>query len=132
MRAAESDEPEAGPGRQDFVAAAKAGRPGRRFGAAGWRRNATAPVPYLDGIHGGRGRIYSEASGTAAGTLEKELAREEAALRAIRKEVGHRFHQAVSIVSLIIQQFRLELKSLRKISREAERRAGARHAAFRW
>jgi hypothetical protein len=59
--------------------------------------------------------------------LEAELAREEATLRAIRKEVGHRFHEAVWMVSLIIQQFRLELKWLRKLSREIHRRADARH-----
>jgi hypothetical protein len=61
--------------------------------------------------------------------LEKELAREEATLRAIRKEVGHRFHEAVWMVSLIIQQFRLELKWLSKISREMRRRGGAGQAA---
>jgi hypothetical protein len=62
--------------------------------------------------------------------LEKELAREEATLRAIREEVGHRFHEAVWMVSLIIQQFRLELKWLSKISREMHRRAGARRGAY--
>jgi hypothetical protein len=61
--------------------------------------------------------------------LEAKLAREEATLRAIRKEVGHRFHEAVWMVSFIIQQFRLELKWLRKLSREIDRRAGARNTS---
>ena len=60
--------------------------------------------------------------------LKKELAREEATLRAIRKEVGHQFHEAVWMVSLIINQFRVELRWLDKLSREIHRRAPARHA----
>ena len=59
--------------------------------------------------------------------LEDELAREEATLRAIRKEVGHRFHEAVWMVSLTMQQFRTELRWLDKLSREIHRRAPAQH-----
>src|SRR5207245_7976204 len=62
--------------------------------------------------------------------LEKELAREETTLRAIQKEVGHRFHEAVWMVSLVIQQFRTELRWLRKLSREAHRRAPARNPRY--
>ncbi len=50
-----------------------------------------------------------------------------ATLRAIRKEVGHGFHEAVWMVSLMIEQFRAELRWLRKLEREAPRRAPARH-----
>lgn len=62
--------------------------------------------------------------------LEKELAREEATLRAIREEVGHRFHEAVWMVSLVIQQFRAELRWARKLSREIRRRAPAQHPRY--
>jgi DNA-binding PadR family transcriptional regulator len=58
--------------------------------------------------------------------LEKELAREEATLLSIKKEVGHRFHEAVWMVSLIIEQFRGELRWLRKLERELPRRAAAK------
>jgi DNA-binding PadR family transcriptional regulator len=57
--------------------------------------------------------------------LENELAREQATLRAIRAEVGHRFHEAVWMVSLVIAQMRAELRSLRKLSGEIDRRAPA-------
>jgi DNA-binding PadR family transcriptional regulator len=60
--------------------------------------------------------------------LERELAREETTLRAIRAEVGHRFHEAVWMVELVIDQFNTELRWLRKLSRESARRAPARHA----
>ena len=59
--------------------------------------------------------------------LENELSREEATLRSIKKEVGHRFHEAVWMVSLMIEQFRGELRWLRKLERELPRRAAAKH-----
>ena len=62
--------------------------------------------------------------------LEKELAREEDTLRAIRKEVGHDFHEAVWMVSLIIEQFRCELLWLQKLTREIERRGPARDPQY--
>jgi hypothetical protein len=62
--------------------------------------------------------------------LEQELAREQAVLRSIREEVGHRFHEAVWMVGLAIEQFRTELRWLRKLSREVDRRAPARHPQY--
>jgi DNA-binding PadR family transcriptional regulator len=59
--------------------------------------------------------------------LEGELKRETATLKSIEAEVGHRFHEAVWMVSLIIEQFRTELRWLGRISREAKQRAPARH-----
>jgi len=64
-----------------------------------------------------------------AGALEREewaTQRE----RPIRAEVGHRFHEAVWMVSLTIEQFRCELRWLRKLSREMGRRAPARHPQY--
>jgi DNA-binding PadR family transcriptional regulator len=60
--------------------------------------------------------------------LEVELGREEATLAAVLAEVGHRFHEAVWMIELVIEQFRTELNWLRRLSREAARRAPARHA----
>ena len=62
--------------------------------------------------------------------LERELTREAEVLRSIRDEVGHRFHEAVWMVSLVIEQFRTELRWLRKLSVEVHRRAPARHAEY--
>jgi DNA-binding PadR family transcriptional regulator len=58
--------------------------------------------------------------------LEKELAREQVTLRAIRAEVGHNFHEAVWMVSLVIAQLRVELRWLGKLAGEIDRRAPAR------
>ena len=62
--------------------------------------------------------------------VEHEFAREMETLRAILKEVGPAHHEAVWMVSLMIQQFRTELKWLRKLQRELPHRAPARHPAY--
>ena len=59
--------------------------------------------------------------------MENELSREEATLLSIKKEVGHQFHEAVWMVTLMIEQFHTELRWLRKLERELPRRAAAKH-----
>ena len=131
VRAAESDEAQAGPERRVFATAAK----GRAALADAleredWTTQRERP-PFLTWIAlswQARPGVFQRQLERRREFLETELAREEVTLRAIRKEVGHRFHEAVWMVSLIIQQFRLELKWLHKLSREIHRRAGARNA----
>ena len=57
--------------------------------------------------------------------LASELAREEETLRAVEGEVGHRFHEAVWMISLVIEQSRAELLWLDKVASELDRRAPA-------
>jgi DNA-binding PadR family transcriptional regulator len=57
--------------------------------------------------------------------LQAELAREGATLRAVEKEVGHGFHEAVWMIKLTIEQFRVELRWLRHVTGELEQRAPA-------
>src|SRR5215472_11651993 len=51
--------------------------------------------------------------------LERELGGSQEVLAAVRKEVGHRFHEAVWMLGLKIEQIRTELRWLRKVIREA-------------
>ena len=62
--------------------------------------------------------------------LESELQRELVTLRAVRAEVGHRFHEAVWMLSLVIEQIRTELRWLKKMKREIRHRAPANHAQY--
>ena len=62
--------------------------------------------------------------------LDGELAREQETLRSILKEVGHPYHEAVWMVSLMIEQFKTELRWLRKVARELPRRAAARNPEY--
>ncbi|MGC2623523.1 MAG: PadR family transcriptional regulator [Candidatus Acidiferrales bacterium] len=59
--------------------------------------------------------------------LEHELAREKKTIQAVRAEVGHDFHEAVWMLTLVIEQFHTELRWLRRLKREASKRAPARH-----
>lgn len=61
--------------------------------------------------------------------LEAELAREQETLRAVEKEVGHAFHEAVWMIKLVIEQFRVELLWLRQVTTEIPRRAPAANPA---
>ncbi len=62
--------------------------------------------------------------------LERELVREEETLIAVEKEVGHRFHEAVWMITLVIEQFRTELRWLEKVERELAQRAPAKNPAL--
>jgi len=132
IRTTESDEPQAGPERRVFVTAAK----GRAALADALEREAWTTQrerpPFVTWIAlswQARPGVFQRQLERRREFLEAELAREEATLRGIRKEVGHRFHEAVWMVSLIIQQFQTELRWLNKLSREMHRRGAARHAA---
>ncbi|HEY2170158.1 MAG TPA: PadR family transcriptional regulator [Candidatus Angelobacter sp.] len=61
--------------------------------------------------------------------LEAALEYELATLRAVEKEVGHGFHEAVWMIKLVIEQFRTELSWLRQIEAEIPRRAPAANPA---
>jgi len=61
--------------------------------------------------------------------LEAELSREQETLRAVEKEVGHGFHEAVWMIKLVIDQFRAELHWLRQVAAEIPRRAPAANPA---
>ncbi len=133
IRAGESAEPVAGPERRAFVTSAK----GRRALADALEREAWAlqrdRPPFLTWMAlswQARPRVFQQQLRRRRKFLERELVREEATLRAIHREVGHRFHEAVWVVSLTVRQFRVELRWLRKLSREIPRRAPARHPQY--
>jgi hypothetical protein len=62
--------------------------------------------------------------------LEGEIAREKETLESILAEVGHPYHEAVWMVTLMIEQFETELKWLRKIERELLRRGPAKNPDY--
>jgi DNA-binding PadR family transcriptional regulator len=133
VRAGSSDEPAAGPERSVFTTTAR----GRAALADALEREDWATQrdrpPFLTWVAlswQARPGVFEKQLRRRQKFLEKELAREEATLRAIREEVGHRFHEAVWMVSLVIEQFRTELRWARKLAREIRRRAPARHPGY--
>src|ERR1051326_259175 len=57
--------------------------------------------------------------------LTRELTRERATLRGVRAEVGHPYHEAVWMLTLMIEQLQAELRWLKRVERQAGRRAPA-------
>jgi DNA-binding PadR family transcriptional regulator len=133
IKTANSDEPVAGPERSVFATTA-AGRAtlAETLERAEWTNQRERP-PFLTWIAlswQARPGVFERQLRRRRSFLEKELVRESATLRAIRREVGHRFHEAVWMVSLTIQQIRTELRWIRKLEREVRRRAPARHPEY--
>jgi DNA-binding PadR family transcriptional regulator len=62
--------------------------------------------------------------------LQAQLAKEQSTLRDVRREVGHRYHEAVWMIELMIAQFRTELRWLSKVARNLRHRAPARHPSY--
>jgi DNA-binding PadR family transcriptional regulator len=60
--------------------------------------------------------------------LRAEIAREQETLRSVAREVGHPYHEAVWMITLMIEQFDAELRWTEKVLREAGRRQPAKHA----
>lgn len=130
IRSGTSDEPLAGPERSVFLTTAR----GRAALADALEREEWATErdrpPFLTWLAlswQARPGVVEQQLRRRQNFLERELTREEATLRSIREEVGHRFHEANWMVSLEIEQLRTELRWVRKVSGEIGRRAPARH-----
>ena len=62
--------------------------------------------------------------------LENESKREKQVLASILEEVGHPYHEAVWMVALVIEQFQLELRWLKKLKRELPKRRRAKYPTY--
>jgi DNA-binding PadR family transcriptional regulator len=58
--------------------------------------------------------------------LREEIAREQQTLRDVEKEVGHPYHEAVWMLTLMLDQLEAERRWIDKVLREAGRRGPAR------
>jgi len=133
IRAVENGEPAAGPERSVFETTAK----GRAATADAlereeWTTERERP-PFLTWVALSwlaRPGVFREQLRRREKFLRSELEREEETLRSIFKEVGHPHHEAVWMVSLMIEQFKVELRWLRKVSRELRHRGPARHPDY--
>ena len=62
--------------------------------------------------------------------LGHEVAREKETLRSILEEVGHPYHEAVWMVSLMLEQFKTELRWLKRVAQEMKKRGRAKHPDY--
>ena len=133
IRAGRSDEPVAGPERSVFTTTARGrGALADALEREEWATQRDRP-PFLTWMAlswQARPGVFEQQLQRRQEFLEKELAQEEVTLRGIEKEVGHEFHEAVWMVSLMIAQFRTELRWIRKLQMQMGRRAPARHPHY--
>lgn len=133
IAAASSDEPSGGPDRRIFATTRK----GRAALAAAlerddWtvQRDRPAFLTWLALSWQARPGVTAQQLTRRKEFLQAQLAKEQLTLRAVHREVGHRYHEAVWMIELVIAQFRTELRWLAKISRELRHRAPARHPSY--
>ena len=133
IRVSETDEPAAGPERSTFTTTAK----GRRALAAAlereeWTTQRQRPTfqTWIALSWQARPGAFEKQIDRRRGFLEGEVAREKEVLASILEEVGHPYHEAVWMVSFMIKQFQLELRWLRKLSREFPLRAPAQKPGY--
>ena len=133
VRSLETDEPAAGPERSTFETTAKGrGALADALEREEWTTHRDRP-PFQTWIALSwqvRPGAFQKQISRRREFLERELEREKEVLRSILEEVGHPYHEAVWMVSFVIEQFKLELRWLRKLKRELPRRALARHPDY--
>lgn len=75
-------------------------------------------------------RVVKEQIARRRNYLEAQIVREQETLESVLAEVGHRFHEAVWMITLMIQQFQTELRWLQRLNREIGRRGKAKRPEF--
>jgi len=133
IRAAETDQPAEGPERSTFESTAK----GSAALAAALQRKDWATQrerpPFLTWIAlswQAEPGVFQQQLERRRKFLQKELQREGETLRSILEEVGHPYHEAAWMVNLMIEQFKVELRWLRKLERESPLRRRAQRPSY--
>jgi DNA-binding PadR family transcriptional regulator len=133
LRTTEANEPAGGPERSTFETTAK-GRAAlaNALELGGWTEERDRP-PFMTWMAlswQARPGIFEKQLERRREFLEKEIAREREVLDSILKEVGHPHHEAVWMVSLMIEQFEAERKWLLRVQQEAKLRSPAKNPEY--
>lgn len=133
LRAVKIHEPAAGPERQSFETNSK-GRAelARALGRPEWTTQRGRP-PFLTWIalswlapkH-----VFRQQLRRRHTFLSQELERETETLASVLKEVGHPFHEAVWMLTLMIEQFKTEMRWLKRVAREDNNRGRAKYPQY--
>jgi DNA-binding PadR family transcriptional regulator len=133
IRVGESEDPAAGPDRRVFETTAKGKHAlSDTLEREDWTTQRDRP-PFLTWVAlswQARPGVFKKQLERRANFLEREIAREKETLDSIFAEVGHSHHEAVWMVTLMLEQFQTELKWLHKIERELPRRGSAKHPDY--
>jgi DNA-binding PadR family transcriptional regulator len=133
IRALKTDEPAWGPERSSFETTAK-GRAALADTLEGeeWTVQRDRP-PFLTWMAlswQARPGVFRRQILRRQKFLEQELNREKETLASILKEVGHAYHEAVWMVSLMIGQLETERRWTKRVEREMRKRGRAKHPEY--
>lgn len=133
IRATETGVPAAGPERSTFETTAK-GRAAlaNALEQESWTIQRDRP-PFLTWMAlswQARPGVFEKQLERRREFLEAEIAREKEVLDSILKEVGHPHHEAVWMVSLMIEQFETERKWLERVQEEMKLRGPAKNPEY--
>lgn len=133
VREGESEDPAAGPDRRVFETTAK----GRHalsdaLDREDWttQRDRPAFLTWVALSWQAQPGVFKKQIARRAEFLEREITREKETLDSILAEVGHPYHEAVWMVTLMIEQFKTELKWLEKLERELPFRGSAKNPDY--
>jgi len=133
IRAGESEDPAAGPDRRVFETTAK----GRHalsdaLEREDWTTQRDRPqfLTWVALSWQARPGVFKKQLARRKEFLQREIAREKETLDSILAEVGHPYHEAAWMVTLMLDQFETELKWLRKVERELPKRASAKNPDY--
>lgn len=133
IRSLETDEPASGPERSSFETTAKGSAAlADALEREDWATQRDRP-PFLTWVAlswQARPGVFRAQIRRRKNFLEQEVSREKEVLRSILVEVGHPYHEAVWMVSLVIEQFRTELRWLKKVAREMKKRGRAKNPEY--
>jgi DNA-binding PadR family transcriptional regulator len=133
LRGVESEEPAAGPERQKYETTA-AGRAAlaSALEKEKWtmQRDRPAFSTWLGLSWLARPGVMERQIGRRRTYLEAEVAREKETLESVLKEVGHKNHEAVWMITLMIEQFETELRWLKRVERELPNRGKAKSPQY--
>jgi DNA-binding PadR family transcriptional regulator len=133
IRALETGEPAEGPERSSFETTAKGrGALADALEREEWAMQRDRP-PFLTWVALSwlaRPGMMEKQIESREEFLRREVTREEETLKSVLEEVGHPHHEAVWMISLMIEQFRTELRWLRKLKRELPKRERARRPSY--
>jgi DNA-binding PadR family transcriptional regulator len=133
IRTLETDEPAGGPERSTFETTEKGGTAlADALEREEWTTQRDHP-PFLTWLAlswQARPGVFQKQLKKRRKFLLKEMAREKKTLLSIYAEVGHKFHEAIWMVGLMIDQLGTELRWTRQLERELARRARALHPQY--
>jgi DNA-binding PadR family transcriptional regulator len=133
IRAGESEDPAAGPDRRVFETTPR----GRHalsdaLEDEDWatQRDQPAFLTWVALSWQARPGVFKKQLARRKEFLKREIEREKQDLASILAEVGHPYHEAAWMVTLMIEQFETELRWLHKVERELPRRAAAKNPDY--